>query len=78
MTNVKRVEAAKAVEARTRAATFLRGAWAELKKVHWPTRQETVIYTGVVLVSVAFVSIMIWLVDSVLSYALEQLFKAVA
>lgn len=39
----------------------------ELKKVHWPSKKELVTYTGVVLVSVAAVSVMIWLVDSVIS-----------
>lgn len=41
-----------------------RVAWAELKKVHWPNREETVKYTGVVLTTVALVTVMIWLVDS--------------
>ncbi len=39
----------------------------ELKKVHWPTRQELLTYTGVVLVSVAAVSAMIWIVDSLIT-----------
>ena len=36
----------------------------ELKKVHWPTRQEVTTYTGVVLVTVAIITVLIWIVDS--------------
>lgn len=39
----------------------------ELKKVHWPTRQELISYTGVVIASVAVVAVMIWIVDSLIS-----------
>jgi preprotein translocase subunit SecE len=46
---------------------FFQGAWAELKKVHWPTRQELVVYTIVVISSVIFVGLLIWIVDSILS-----------
>lgn len=50
---------------------FLKGAWSELKKVHWPGRQQLIAYTGVVLVSVTLVAIMIFAVDSILSRALQ-------
>jgi preprotein translocase subunit SecE len=46
---------------------FVRGAYNEMKKVHWPTRREVVIYTGVVLVAVSIVGIMIWIFDFGLS-----------
>lgn len=49
------------------AAKFLQGAWGELKKVHWPTRSELTIYTIVVICSVVFVSVLIWIIDSILS-----------
>lgn len=42
-------------------------SFAELKKVHWPNRQETIAYTGVVLVTVTLVTALIWLVDSGIS-----------
>lgn len=64
------------MQARGRTTSFFRQSWAELKKVHWPSRQELITYTGVVLVSVAFVALLIWLVDSALSFLLEQLFRA--
>ena len=46
--------------------SFFRGVINELKKVHWPTRRETAIYTVVVLVSVVFVAILIWIFDLIL------------
>ena len=39
-------------------------AFGEMKKVHWPTRQEITTYTGVVLVTVAIITVLIWIVDS--------------
>jgi len=50
---------------------FIKGAWSELKKVHWPNRRELVTFTSVVLVAVAFVAVLIFAVDSVLSKILE-------
>lgn len=49
----------------------------ELKKVHWPDRQQLTAYTGVVLVSVFFVGLIIWLFDSGLSWVMTKLFSAV-
>jgi len=60
------------------AKGFLLGVWYELKKVHWPNRQQLLAYTGVVLISVAFVAILIWIFDMGLSFALDRLFKAFA
>lgn len=54
-----------------RARRFLEGVGQELKKVHWPTRRETIIYTAVVLVSVTAVGILIWIFDSILSQLLR-------
>lgn len=54
---------------------FLRGAWAELKKVSWPNRQQIIAYTGVVLVSVVFVGALIWIADSILSKILKFIIK---
>jgi preprotein translocase subunit SecE len=52
---------------------FLQSAWAELKKVHWPTRSELVIYTTVVIASVVVVAVLIWVADSVLSQLLSYI-----
>ncbi|HEY8393686.1 MAG TPA: preprotein translocase subunit SecE [Thermaerobacter sp.] len=50
-------------EAWERTAKFFRQVWAELRRVVWPTRQQTVAYTAVVLGTVAFVAALIWAVD---------------
>lgn len=50
---------------------YLREVWIELKKVHWPTRQQLLIYTGVVFVSVGIIALLIWIVDSGLTYLLN-------
>ena len=42
---------------------FLEEARAELKKVTWPTRKQTLASTGVVLVVVIFLSLFLGLVD---------------
>ena len=47
---------------------FLTEVVSELRKVHWPTRQETVAATVVVLVVVAIVSLWLGLVDAVISF----------
>lgn len=50
---------------------FATGVKVEMKKVHWPTRRETMVYTGVVLSAVVAVSILIWILDSILSKGLS-------
>jgi len=47
---------------------FLTEVWSELRKVHWPTRQETVAATVVVIVVVFIVSLWLGLVDAVISF----------
>lgn len=54
---------------------YFRGVWGELKKVHWPTRREVVIYTGVVLVAVSIVAVLLWIFDSILSRVLQLIIK---
>lgn len=50
---------------------FLKGSWNELKRVHWPNKQELITYTGVVLTAVVIVAVMIWIVDSILNFGLQ-------
>lgn len=54
-----------------RSITFLQEVWAELKKVHWPTRKETYAATGVVLVIVALIAFFLGLVDLLLSQVVQ-------
>jgi len=46
---------------------FLTDVKNELKKVTWPTREETIKQTGVVLVLVAFTGIFLFIIDFGLS-----------
>jgi len=52
---------------------FFEGVWHELKKVHWPTRREVIIYTGVVLVAVLLVGLILWIFDLLLSQIFGRL-----
>lgn len=56
-----------------RARNFLQESQFELRKVVWPTRQETIQTTIVILVVVVIVSIILWMVDSLLSWVVLDL-----
>ncbi|OGS69979.1 MAG: preprotein translocase subunit SecE [Firmicutes bacterium RBG_13_65_8] len=49
-----------------RVGRFLREVRAELVKVIWPGRKQTIVYTGVVLASVVIIAGIIWVADVVL------------
>jgi preprotein translocase subunit SecE len=53
-----------------RALEFIQAAKAEAKRVVWPTRQETMQMTGIVVVMVLIVTLFVWLVDSLLIVAM--------
>ncbi|WP_448213263.1 preprotein translocase subunit SecE [Colwellia sp. MEBiC06753] len=48
------------------AVTFAKESRTEVRKVVWPTRQETVQTTGIVLVATLIMSLLMWGLDSVL------------
>jgi preprotein translocase subunit SecE len=52
---------------------FGREARAEVRKVVWPTRQETVQTTLMVIVAVIVLGILLWLIDMVLVNAVQYL-----
>ena len=54
---------------------YFKGVRTELKKVHWPNKELVGKYTLTVLVTVAGASIVIFLVDTVLSSGMQALFK---
>lgn len=54
--------------------TYLNEVGTELKKVYWPSRKETLAFTGVVLVVVAFIAVFLGLVDYILSLFLGLIF----
>jgi preprotein translocase subunit SecE len=52
---------------------FGREARMEVRKVVWPTRQETVQTTFMVIVAVIIIGIFLWLIDMVLAQAIQLL-----
>ncbi len=56
----------------TRVKRFFRDTKAELKKVTWPTREQLIHNTGVIIVFIIIITIIL----SVLDVAFSQLFKA--
>jgi preprotein translocase subunit SecE len=58
-----------------RSMTFLQEVWAELKKVHWPTRKETYAATAVVLAVVAIVALYLGAVDFIISQLIQLILR---
>lgn len=56
--------------------SFLQAANVELRKVVWPTRQETLQTTLIVLVVVMIVGIMLWLIDMFFGWVVRGLIGA--
>lgn len=61
------------VSAGPRSIQFVKEAWQELQKVHWPTRKETYQATAVVLVVVGVSALFLGLVDFALSFAMRYI-----
>ena len=49
--------------------------WAELKKVHWPSRKETYAATAVVLVIVSIIGLFLGVVDAALSQVIQLVLR---
>jgi len=54
---------------------FLHDTRMELKQVTWPTREDVVSTTWVVLITVAFFGVFLWLVDLGVNHAVQAIFK---
>ena len=54
--------------------TFFQESFAELRKVTWPSREETVASTKVVIISTLLIALMLGLVDLVLFQIMDRLF----
>ncbi len=52
---------------------FFHGAQIEVRKVVWPTRQETVQTTLIVVIVVILISIILWLLDMFLGWTIGSL-----
>ncbi len=55
-----------------RSRTFLEECWSELRKVHWPTREETRAATIAVIIGVIVVGAYLGLIDAVLSFVFTR------
>ena len=55
-----------------RSREFLEECWAELKKVHFPTRPEAQAATIAVILGVVIVALYLGLVDLVLSWSIRR------
>jgi len=56
-----------------RGLGFVRDARIEVRKVVWPTRQETLQTTIAVIIMVIVVAIMLWLIDMFLGWGITKL-----
>ena len=56
-----------------RLAIFTKETKIELRKVVWPTRDETVKTTGMIMVAVVIVAIFLWIVDAFFSWMVQLL-----
>jgi preprotein translocase subunit SecE len=65
-----------AKEDRTSPGEFVKEVRSELKKVAWPTRQETIRYTIIVFVTLVLLTAFVAGLDWVASQAVLKLFKA--
>jgi preprotein translocase subunit SecE len=55
-----------------RRTNFIQESWAELKKVEWPSQNQVIQGTVVVLVACIIVGAYLWLNDQVWKYVVEK------
>jgi preprotein translocase subunit SecE len=53
--------------------SFMNETKIELKKVVWPTREETTKTTGMIIIAVIIVSIFLWIVDAFFTWMVQLL-----
>jgi preprotein translocase subunit SecE len=58
-----------------RSRTFLEECWAELKKVAWPTREETRAATIAVIIGVIVVGVYLGVIDAILSFVFTRVLR---
>ena len=52
---------------------FLKETRIELRKVVWPTRQETAKTTGIIMIAVVIVAIFLWIVDAFFTWGVQSI-----
>jgi preprotein translocase subunit SecE len=60
------------MKSENKLSSFFAGAWSEMKKVTWPTRQETIKYTLTVIGICVLVGAILGLFDILYMYLLER------
>ena len=51
---------------------FLRETRIELRKVVWPTREETLKTTGIIMIAVVVVAIFLWIIDAFFTWGVQS------
>ncbi len=54
-------------------SVFLKETKIELRKVVWPTKDETIKTTGIIMIAVIIIAIFLWIVDSFFTWAVQLL-----
>ena len=52
---------------------FLRETRIELRKVVWPTREETTKTTGIIMIAVVVVAIFLWIIDAFFTWGVQSI-----
>ena len=52
---------------------FLRETRIELRKVVWPTREETAKTTGIIMIAVVVVAIFLWIIDAFFTWSVQSI-----
>ena len=52
---------------------FLKETRIELRKVVWPTRQETLKTTGIIMIAVVIVAIFLWIIDAFFTWGVGSI-----
>ena len=52
---------------------FLKETRIELRKVVWPTREETLKTTGIIMIAVVIVAIFLWIVDAFFTWGVQSI-----
>lgn len=58
-----------------KALQFIRESREELRKVTWPSRDEVTSFTVVVVITVIFMSVFLWIVDTGLMSLIKTVMK---
>ncbi len=58
-----------------RTVKFLREVRTELRKVIWPSRQQTIVFTGVVLAATVIVASALYVIDSIVGSVLRLVIR---